>query len=127
MFYYVATTENITIRVRPLFVEDRSNILQREFFFVYFIEIENNGKEPVRLLRRHWYIHDDGGVDHEVEGDGVIGQQPLIQPGGVHRYNSFCVLQSFEGSMEGTYQMERTDGSLFEVVIPKFKLIARAN
>jgi ApaG protein len=127
MYSYVATTESITIRVQPLFLEERSNILQREFFFVYFIEIENNSTEPVQLLRRHWYIHDEGGVDHEVEGDGVIGEQPLIQPGGVHKYNSFCVLQSFKGSMEGIYQMRRADGTIFDVIIPLFDLVARGN
>ncbi len=127
MVPYTETTEGVTIRVQPFFMEDRSSVLSREFFFIYFIRIENNGDQGVQLLRRRWMIRDSIGVTHVVEGEGVVGQQPVIPPGGVHEYNSFCVLQSFQGSMEGKYAMRRDDGTSFEAVIPLFHLIARNN
>lgn len=120
-------TENIRVTVRPLYLEKESNILARKFVFAYFITIDNLGAETVQLLRRHWYITHDTGKVEEVEGEGVIGKQPLIEPGGSHHYNSFCILETLEGFMEGTYQMKRTDGSLFEVIVPRFILRAMAN
>ncbi|MBI5646993.1 MAG: Co2+/Mg2+ efflux protein ApaG [Ignavibacteriae bacterium] len=127
MVPYTETTQGVTIRVQPFFLEERSNVLKREFFFVYFIVIENHGTSNVQLLRRRWQIHDSAGEEYVVEGDGVVGQQPVIAPGANHQYNSFCVLKSFEGSMEGTYLMQREDGSTFEAVIPRFSLRAWNN
>ncbi len=127
MLTYTQTTSGVTVSVQSYFLEDRSNILQKSFFFVYFIGIENSGPGTVRLLRRHWYIHDSTGNDYEVEGEGVVGEQPSIDAGGQYQYNSFCILKSFEGSMEGTYTFEREDGSTFEAAIPLFHLRARLN
>ena len=127
MVPYTETTEGVTIRVQPFFMEERSNVMNREFFFVYFIIIENHAAENVQLIRRKWHIQDSAGEEYVVEGDGVVGLQPVIPPDGNHQYNSFCVLKSFEGSMEGTYLMQRPDGSTFEAVIPKFYLRARNN
>ncbi len=127
MLLYTKTTSGVTISVQSHFLEERSNVLQHSFFFVYFITITNNGSTPVQLLRRHWYIHDSMAPDYEVEGDGVVGEQPLIAPGATYRYNSFCVLKSFEGSMDGTYTMRRDDGQTFDVEIPRFHLLARLN
>jgi len=127
MVVYTETTEGIIVKVRPFFYEEKSNLFKREFCFVYFVSITNAGSQPVRLMRRHWYIHDTNGIDHEVEGEGVIGVQPLIQSTETHNYNSFCMLTSFDGSMEGKYLMEREDGSTFQASIPKFYLNARLN
>lgn len=127
MTVYAATTEDITVRVRPVYLDGQSSIIERKFVFAYFIRIENDGAEGVRLLRRHWFIQDGGGEVKEVEGEGVVGSQPEILPGRFHEYNSFCVLESFEGTMEGTYLMERPNGELFNVVIPKFTLRALSN
>jgi ApaG protein len=127
MVTYTETTEGVTITVQPFFLEERSDILRGQFFFVYFVSITNERDEPVQLVHRHWYIHDSAADDYEVEGEGVVGRQPLIAPGDTHTYNSFCVLKSFEGSMEGTYTMRREDGSTFEAAIPRFHLVARAN
>jgi ApaG protein len=127
MLAYTKTTEGLTVTVQSYFMEDRSDFMKRNFFFVYFISIRNDGPAAVKLLRRHWYIHDAEAQDYEVKGDGVVGEQPLIEPGRVYEYNSFCVLKSFEGSMEGTYTMERGDGSTFEAEIPRFFLKARLN
>jgi len=127
MLFYTKTTSGVTVSVQSYFLEDRSNILQRSFFFVYFVRIVNNGNEALTLRRRHWYIYDSGASDYEVEGEGVVGEQPRIQSGAIYEYNSFCVLQSYEGAMEGSYTMERDDGSLFDVSIPRMYLCAMAN
>ncbi len=127
MTLYTATTEDITVQVRPIYLDDQSDILAHKFVFAYFVRIENQSTSPVQLLRRHWYIHDSNGDVKEVEGEGVIGKQPNILPGQAHEYNSFCVLETFEGSMEGTYTMVRVSGELFTVTIPRFTLRALAN
>jgi len=124
---YAATTENITVTVRPVYLDGQSRQIERKFVFAYFIRIENRSPESVQLLRRHWYIHSSDGDVQEVEGEGVVGQQPVIPPGGAHEYNSFCILRTFEGSMEGTYLMEREGGEQFSVTIPRFALRAAAN
>ena len=124
---YTATTEKIKITARPVYLEDQSDLLERKFVFAYFIHIENHGSEPVQLLRRHWYINHAGGRVEEVEGEGVVGKQPVITAGGIHEYNSFCVLDTFEGSMEGTYLFQRGTGEYFRAAIPRFMLRAAAN
>lgn len=124
---FIATTENITITVRPMYLDGQTDPLARKFVFAYFIRIENNRPEEVQLMRRHWFIRDGGSDVKEVEGEGVVGKQPLIGPGEAHEYNSYCVLETFEGTMEGTYLMRRPDGDLFEVTIPRFVLRASAN
>ncbi len=124
---YVATTEGIKITVRPIYLDGQSDSLARKFVFAYFIRIENLTKEPVQLLRRHWFIRHSNGKTEQVEGEGVVGKQPLIPPGQAHEYNSFCILETMEGSMEGTYLMQRANGEQFRVVIPRFTLRASAN
>jgi ApaG protein len=101
--------------------------MARKFVFAYFIRIENHGAGEVQLLRRHWIIRDGNGGVQEVEGEGVVGQQPVLAPGGTHVYNSFCVLPTFEGTMEGTYLMQRESGERFRAQIPRFHLRALAN
>ncbi len=124
---YTATTEQITISVRPVYIDAQSDALVRKFVFAYFVRIENHGTEDVQLLRRHWFINHAGGRIEEVEGEGVVGKQPTIAPGAAHEYNSFCILETFEGSMEGTYLMQRGAGEYFRVNIPRFTLRAMAN
>ena len=124
---YVATTEDITVIVQPVYLDGQSDILARRFVFAYFVRIENNGIDEVQLLRRHWFIRDAFGEVKEVEGEGVVGKQPVIPPGEAHEYNSYCILESFEGSMEGTYLMMRSNGESFRVSIPRFSLRASAN
>ncbi len=124
---YEATTENITITVRPIYLDGQSEVIGKKFVFAYFIRIENNSTTPVKLLRRHWFIRNARDELREVEGEGVVGQQPVIGPGRGHEYNSYCVLDTFDGSMEGTYLMRRTNGELFYAVVPRFTLRAMAN
>lgn len=127
MITYAETTERITVTVRPAYLDSHSDFVNQRFAFGYAIEIENHGSEEVQLLRRHWTIRETTGRVQEVEGEGVIGQKPIIGPGEVHQYSSFCILQSFEGSMEGTYLMQRPNGARFRISIPRFDLRAAAN
>ena len=127
MSVFSEITENIKVTVRPLYVESESNVLSRKFVFAYFIKIENLGIDTVQLLRRHWFITHNTGKVEEVEGEGVIGKQPVIGPGRSHEYNSFCILESMEGFMEGTYLMKRSNDETFKINIPRFVLRAMAN
>ncbi len=127
MVPYIASTADIKVTVRPVYLDSQSDMINRRFVFGYLIEIANEGPDEVQLLRRHWFIRDSDGRVQEVEGAGVIGEQPVIMPGSDHRYSSFCVLETFEGSMEGTYLMQRPNGERFKITIPRFDLRAAAN
>lgn len=127
MVPYVATTKNIRVTVRPVYLDSKTSFFARRFVFGYFIRIENVSEMPVRLLRRHWRIEESGGRTQMVDGAGVIGKQPLINPGADHSYSSYSVLSTFTGTMEGHYLMERADGERFRVEIPRFDLRAMAN
>lgn len=118
-------TEGVKISVESIYQPEYSNPEKEHFMFAYRISIENVGDYTVKLLRRHWQIFDAIGEHREVEGDGVVGEQPVIQPGESHQYVSGCNLKSEMGYMEGTYQMSRQlDGEIFYVEIPRFNLIA---
>lgn len=118
-------TEGVSITVETYYQPAQSNPLSSEYFFAYKITIENLGTTPVKLLRRHWYIIDSNGSYREVEGEGVVGQQPIIEPGGSYQYVSAANLRSDMGKMHGTYQMENMyNKKLFRVSIPEFQLIA---
>ena len=127
MVPYVATTKEITVTVRPVYIDRDSDYFEKRFVFGYFVRITNRGDAAVRLLRRFWRIEEAGGRIQEVDGMGVIGKQPLIEPGKDHTYSSYCVLQTFNGTMAGYYTMERSGGEKFKVAIPKFDLWAMAN
>ncbi|MEZ4895007.1 MAG: Co2+/Mg2+ efflux protein ApaG [Saprospiraceae bacterium] len=119
----IKTTNGITVSVETQFVPEHSDPKGRKFIFAYHISIENGSDHTVQLLRRHWYIYDSAGIIREVEGEGVVGQQPILKPGEVHRYNSFCDLETDMGKMKGTFMMTRhDDGSYFDVIVPEFKM-----
>lgn len=122
MYHVSRVTEGIRVSVQSFFVPEQSDAALGRYVFVYYIRIENIGSEPARLIWRHWYIHDPAAGDSEVEGEGVVGQQPLIPPGGMHEYQSFCVLQGPSGHMDGYYEFQRPDGSRFRAAIPRFLL-----
>jgi len=124
---YTAKTEDIVVKVSPVYIDGQSNMMEKRFVFGYFVRIENSGSEPVRLLRRKWVIKHGTDKIEEVDGEGVVGKQPVIEQGGAHEYHSFCVLETFEGSMEGAYLMERENGDTLSVEIPKFLLKAAVN
>jgi ApaG protein len=121
-----ATTQGITVRVAPNFLEEQSAVSQGRWFWSYHIRIENNGPEPVQLLTRHWKITDGRGQMSHVDGDGVVGEQPVLAPGDSHDYVSGCPLPTPTGAMEGQYRFIREDGGTFLAEIPKFQLLAPA-
>jgi ApaG protein len=98
--------------------------MSRQFMFGYRIRISNEGSEPAKLLARHWIIIDSHGRRRDVEGDGVIGQQPRIEPGQTFEYTSQCPLTTSWGTMEGTYRMTRDDGEEFEARVGRFYLVS---
>ncbi len=122
--FYYRETEGIRITVRPAWLPKHTRPDEGQFVFAYLVRVENVGPAPVRLLARRGFIHDSIGEVTEVEGDGVVGEQPLIGPGRVHEYQSFCILKSPSGWMEGHYVMERDDGTSFEARVPRFDLTA---
>ncbi len=122
--FFHAITEGLRVTARPRFVPAQSRPAARHWVFAYRIRLENVSAEPVRLLARRWRIVDGSGRESEVTGDGVVGEQPTIPPGGVYEYQSFCVLEAPRGTMEGSYRLVRADGSHFEALIPRFTLDA---
>jgi ApaG protein len=118
-------TEGVSITVEIFYQPGQSNPMSSEYLFAYRVTIENLSTMPIKLLRRHWHIIDSNGTYREVEGEGVIGQQPIIEPGGSHQYVSACNLRTDMGKMYGTYQMENLyNKKLFKVNIPEFQMIA---
>ncbi|MCB2407599.1 Co2+/Mg2+ efflux protein ApaG [Hymenobacter lucidus] len=118
------TTQGVTVSVTTNYLPDYSSPAQEHYVFAYKIDILNGSEYTVKLLRRHWYIYDANGVVREVEGEGVVGQQPVLEPGDSHQYVSGCNLKSGLGKMRGSYQMERlADGREFSVEIPEFTLV----
>jgi len=118
-------TEGVSVTVETFYQPAQSNPIASEYLFAYRITIENLSTMPVKLLRRHWFIMDSNGTYREVEGEGVVGQQPVIEPGGSHQYISACNLRSDMGKMSGNYQMENLyNKRLFKVEIPEFQMIA---
>jgi ApaG protein len=120
---FSATSQGIRVTVRPVYLRSQSDPALGRYVFVYRIRIENLGGDPVQLIWRHWDIHDPVGGDSQVEGEGVVGQQPLIEPGDEHEYESFCVLAGPHGHMEGFYEFISADGP-FRATIPRFLLVA---
>ena len=127
MSVFTETSFGITITVQPVHVDGQSDSIRKQFVFAYFVFIHNNRDDSVKLLRRHWFIGDSAGAVDEVEGEGVVGKQPVIAPGQSHEYNSYCVLKTHEGYMEGTYLMQKENGEQFLARIPRFILRASAN
>jgi ApaG protein len=117
-----AVTQGIRVSVRSQYVPERSNPNEDVFFFAYEVTIANEGDEPAQLVTRHWIITDAFGNVEEVRGEGVVGETPFLDPGDSFTYTSFCPLRTEIGTMHGTYQMVRPDGSAFDAAIPSFTL-----
>jgi ApaG protein len=117
-------SEGVKISVESFYQQDYSNPLQSEYMFAYRITIENNNSFPVKLHSRHWFIFDSNGENREVEGEGVVGMQPVINSGEEYQYVSGCNLHTEMGRMHGTYQMENIHTrKMFSVNIPSFEMI----
>ena len=119
---YMATTRAIAVTVEPEFLPNESDPDDARYIWAYHVSITNNGMETVRLRRRHWLITDANGVRHEVDGQGVVGEQPLLEPGDMFEYTSGTPLRTSSGIMSGSYSMETTSGEVFDVEIPAFSL-----
>ena len=118
------TTQGVQVTVTTNYLPDYSSPGQQHFVFAYKINIQNNSEFTVKLLRRYWQIFDSNGTVREVEGEGVVGQQPVLEPGESHQYVSGCNLKTGIGKMVGNYTMERlVDSREFKVEIPEFVLI----
>jgi ApaG protein len=119
---YEAITRNIVVKVTPRFLPERSSQEKSYYFWAYTIEITNRGKETVQLKTRHWRITDSFGRLQEVRGAGVVGEEPVLQPGASFEYTSGVPLQTPSGFMAGTYGMVTDAGDPFEIDIPTFSL-----
>ena len=126
LFQHTAITQGVAVRVAVSFLPEQSQPDFGKWFWVYHIRIENHSHETLQLMTRHWRITDAGGRVGLVDGDGVVGEQPVLRPGESHDYVSGCPLETAHGSMEGFYTFHREDGEPLEVRIPFFPLAAPA-
>lgn len=118
-------TENIRVRTESFYIAKRSDPSKSLYFFSYRITITNESDEPVKLISRHWYISDILGHEEQVQGEGVVGEQPRLVPSESFEYTSFCPLPTYRGTMHGTYTMQRDDGSEFNIAVGPFQLFMR--
>lgn len=119
---YTRTTRDIEITVMPEFLPERSDEAQGQWFWAYTVEIANGGDTSVQITHRHWKITDANGRLEEVRGRGVVGEQPVLQPGEAFRYTSGCPLGTSSGFMSGSYRIVADGGEVFEAEIPMFSL-----
>jgi ApaG protein len=122
LFPYAATTRDVTVRVAPSYLPDQSDPMAGRWVWAYHIRLENDGDGAVQLISRHWVITDGHGRVEEVEGPGVVGEQPVIEPGRSFDYVSGCPLPTPSGIMQGSYRMVDAEGAVFDVAIPPFSL-----
>jgi ApaG protein len=116
------TTNGIRVQVTTKYLIERSSPRENEYWFAYFIRISNLGNETAQLLSRHWVITNTDGEVEEVRGEGVVGDKPVLEPGQIYNYNSFCHLKTPVGSMHGEYTMVKKNGETFEAQIAPFTL-----
>jgi ApaG protein len=126
LFQYAAATDGVTVRVAVNFLPEQSRIEAGKWFWVYHIRIENDSHHTLQLVTRHWKITDGHGAINFVDGEGVVGEKPVLHPGQSHDYVSGCPLTTPHGSMEGHYTFRREDGAEQRVTIPCFSLAAPA-
>ena len=119
---YSATTKKIRVTVEPRYLEHQSQPADHRYFWAYAVEIANEGDAAVQIVARHWIITDQNGRREDVQGIGVVGEQPVIGPGSSFSYTSGCPLGTPSGTMVGTYQARDGDGAMFTIAIPAFSL-----
>ena len=112
----------VVVMVEPRYLPEHSRPEDSEYAFAYTVSITNEGKETVQLISRHWIITDGNNLKREVKGEGVVGQQPHIEPGETYQYSSGAIINTRAGTMEGSYQMLADDGSRFDANIDEFVL-----
>ena len=116
------TTRFVTIEVQAYYLDDQSSPIDNLYVWAYHVKIDNNGKQPIKLVSRYWSITDETGSVQEVRGEGVVGEQPVLSPGESFEYTSGTPLQTPSGFMLGTYQMVCENGEKFDAVVPAFSL-----
>lgn len=116
------TTNGIRVQVTTKYLSERSAPSDHDYWFAYFIRISNVGEQTAQLISRHWIITDSDGEVEEVQDEGVVGKQPVLQPGTTFDYNSFCRLKTSVGTMHGSYQMVTPEGGSFDARIAPFTL-----
>lgn len=121
-FSYECVSNGIRVRVKPAFLEDQSEPAEDRYLWSYTVRIENVGSRAVQLMSRYWQITDAFGRMQEVRGPGVVGAQPVLEPGESFEYTSGCPLPTASGAMVGRYQMQSVNGEAFEAEIPAFLL-----
>ena len=126
LFPHATETHGVTVRVSVSYLPEQSEPARGRWFWAYHIRIENDGAQAVQLLTRHWIITDGRGARHTVEGEGVVGEKPLIEPGESFDYVSGCPLATPTGHMQGSYRMVDAHGTSFDAAIPRFPLVAPA-
>lgn len=120
---YKQTTNNITVNVKPIYLDDQSEPNDDHFVWAYHVRIENNSPNTVRLVYRSWSITDSSGREQQVHGEGVLGEKPFLHPGETYEYTSGTPLETPSGFMSGQYEMEEVlNGNKFWVDIPLFSL-----
>src|SRR5437764_5882341 len=119
---YSEITRSIKVTVKPFYLEDQSSPAENHYVWAYQVRIENKGGETVQLRRRHWRITDAMGRVQEVRGAGVVGEQPVLEPGGSFEYTSGTPLPTPSGIMVGSYEMENETGERFDIAVPPFSL-----
>lgn len=125
-FQHTAVTDGLTVRVAVNFLPEQSRIEAGKWFWVYHVRIENASDRVFQLMTRHWRITDGNGDVSLVEGEGVVGEQPVLVPGASHDYVSGCPLSTPQGSMEGYYTFRTDEGEDVRALIPFFPLAAPA-
>lgn len=119
---YEAITDGIKVTVRPMFLEEQSEPVEDHYVWAYHVTIENLSERTVQLVNRYWRITDAKGIVQEVRGPGVVGEQPVLEPGEAFEYTSGTPLTTPSGVMMGAYEMEGPDGAMFDVAVPAFSL-----
>jgi len=119
---YEEVTRSIRVSVQPVYLDDQSDPDDDRYVWAYIVNVQNEGHERVQLMRRQWKIVDENGVTKMVKGTGVVGEQPMIDPGDCYEYTSGTPLSTPSGIMAGTYEMETETGDVFEVKVPAFSL-----
>lgn len=119
---YSAVTREIRVQVEPIYLDDQSEPDDAQYVWAYRVQIENEGTETVQLLTRYWHITDGMGRVQEVRGAGVVGEQPVLNPGESYEYTSGTPLPTPSGIMKGSYQMSTPSGEKFDIEVPAFSL-----
>ena len=119
---YNSITSDISVSVLPVYIDERSKPEENHYFWAYRVVVENSSSDTFQLISRYWHITDGNGAVEEVKGAGVVGEQPILNPGDTYEYTSGCPLKTPSGIMVGHYIMKRQDGVSLKVAIPAFSL-----